>query len=130
TMRKLVIADCRNHLPARVQIASLAQGDQLLDDRPQLLCLRQSRHNLLVFDKGCRHIGKHRLAMARSAIQLAAGITMAHSPSPSINSPEALSAFERRQAATAFAFSVRPNQERSQRALDRATDIPIQRINY
>jgi len=61
-----------------VQIATLAQGDQLLDDRTQLLGLGQGGHDLLVLDQRGRHIGEHRLAMARGAAQLPVGVSVAH----------------------------------------------------
>src|SRR5918996_1580282 len=66
------VASLGDQEPARVQIAPLAQGDQLLDQRPQLLGLGQRGLDLLVLDQRNGHVGEHRLAVARRAVQLAA----------------------------------------------------------
>src|SRR5436309_1077781 len=45
-----------DRLAAGMQIAALAERDQLLDDGPQILRLRQGRDDLLVLDQGLRHV--------------------------------------------------------------------------
>ena len=72
------VANLGNRLPAGVQAAALAQGHQLLDDRPQVLRLGQRRDDLLVLDQGGRHIGEHRAPMLGGAVQLAVGKSVAH----------------------------------------------------
>ena len=61
-----------------MQIAALAERDQLLDDRAQILCLRQRGDNLLVFDQRLAHIGEHRLAMFMRAAEAALGVSVIH----------------------------------------------------
>ena len=64
-----------------MQVAALGERDELLHDRPKLLRLRQRGDDLLVLDQRRRHVGEHRRAMARGAVQLAARFAVAHSVS-------------------------------------------------
>jgi hypothetical protein len=68
----IIVADLRDRLAAGMQIAALAERDELFDDRTNFLGLRQGGHDLLMFDERSRHVGEHRLAVARGAVQLAA----------------------------------------------------------
>src|SRR5262245_37487792 len=61
-----------------MQPTALAEGDELLDDRPQVLRLRQGRDDLLVLDQRRRHVGEHGAAMLGGAVELAVGIPVAH----------------------------------------------------
>src|SRR5262249_12743881 len=63
---------------ARVQTATLAERDQLLDDPPQVLRLRQGRGDLLVLQERMGHVVEHGLAVRAGAAELTAGIAMAH----------------------------------------------------
>ena len=58
-------AGSRISLTAGVQAALLAERDQLLDDRTQVLRLGQRGRDLLVLDQRAGQIDEHRLAMAR-----------------------------------------------------------------
>src|SRR5947209_13120739 len=49
---ELGILELGDRLPARVQPAALTERNQPLDDRAQVLSLRQSRADLLVLDPG------------------------------------------------------------------------------
>src|SRR4029079_3589620 len=77
-------ADLGDRQAARMQVAALAERDQLLDDRPQILRLRQCRDDLLVLDKRRREVREHRLAVANAAAEPATGKSMAHRTSPSV----------------------------------------------
>src|SRR3984893_8791577 len=72
------ILDLSDGLAPRMQIAALAERDQLLDDRAQILCLRQRGDDLLVLDERLAHIGKHRLAMFMRAAEAALGVSVIH----------------------------------------------------
>src|SRR5262249_23744209 len=76
------VAHLRDRLAARMQIAALAECDQFLDDRPQVLRLRQRGHDLLVLDERRRHVGEHGAAMLAGAVELAMGITLTHPRAP------------------------------------------------
>ncbi|MNW12853.1 hypothetical protein D3C71_2106430 [compost metagenome] len=67
-----------------MQVAALAESDELFNDRADFLSLRQGRNDLLVLDQRSCHVGKHCLAVAGGSIQLAAGFTVAHCYSPSL----------------------------------------------
>ena len=67
------VADLGDHLTAGVQVAALAERDELLDDRTQVLRLRQRRDDLLVLDQRDGKVGEHRTAMACTAAEPAAG---------------------------------------------------------
>ncbi|MCY1558924.1 hypothetical protein D9M68_959010 [compost metagenome] len=54
-----------------MQIAALAQGDQLLDDRTQVLGLGKRSNDLLVLDQRGGHICEHGLAVASSPAEFA-----------------------------------------------------------
>ena len=62
-----------------MQVAALAERHQLLDDRTQVLRLRQGRHDLLVLDQRGRHVREHRAAVLGRAIELAMGVGVARS---------------------------------------------------
>src|SRR4029453_1836274 len=51
---------------------------ELLDDRSQVLRLRQRGHDLLVLDQRRRHVGEHGAAVLIRAVELAVGVTVAH----------------------------------------------------
>src|SRR5581483_7728786 len=72
------VAHLADRLAAHRQPALLAERDQLLDDRPQLLGLRERGDDLLVLDQRGGHVGEHGGAMARRAAQLAVRVTVAH----------------------------------------------------
>src|SRR5207247_4942326 len=72
------VAQFRDRLPARMQAAALAERDQLLDDRPQILGLRQRGDDLLVLDQRGRHVGEHGAAMLGRAVELAVDLAVAH----------------------------------------------------
>ena len=65
-----------------MQPAALAQGHQLLDDRAQVLGLRQRGDDLLVLDQRGDHIAEHGAAMFRRAVELAMDFPVAHGSSP------------------------------------------------
>ena len=69
-----LVAELRDRLAAGMQVAALGERHQLLDDRPQLLRLGQRRDDLLVLDQRGGHVGEHRLAVARRAVELAVGL--------------------------------------------------------
>src|SRR5262249_23028562 len=72
------IAHLGDRLPARVQIAALAERDQLLDDRAQVLRLRQGGDDLLVLDQRRRHVGEHGATMLGLAVELAVSVSVTH----------------------------------------------------
>jgi hypothetical protein len=55
-----------------MQIAALGERHELVDNRLDFLGLRQRRHDLLMGDQRGSHIGEHRFAVARCAVELAA----------------------------------------------------------
>src|SRR6185437_7988053 len=83
------IADLRDHLAAGMQVAALAERHQLLDDRAQILRLRQRGDDLLMLDQRHGEVGEHRLAMADAAGEAAAFETVAHGSFPSLAVQEA-----------------------------------------
>ncbi len=66
-----------------MQVATLAEGDELLDDRADFLRLRKRRYDLLMLDERGSHVGEHRLAVAGGTVEFATGILVAHLGSPS-----------------------------------------------
>src|SRR5262245_57339895 len=76
------VAHLRDRLAARVQVAALAERDQFLDDRTQVLRLRQRGHDLLVLDERRRHVGEHGAAMLAGAVELAMGVSVTHARAP------------------------------------------------
>src|SRR5690606_37840539 len=80
----LFIAEPRRRKPARVEIAALCERDVLVHHAPQVLGLRQGRHDLLVADEGCSHVGEHRLAMPAVAAELPAEFPVSHCRRPSL----------------------------------------------
>ena len=62
-----------------MQIAALAERDELLDDRAQVLGLRQRGDDLLVADQRSGHVGEHGAAMLGLSVQLTMGVTVTHS---------------------------------------------------
>src|SRR5204863_258909 len=67
---------------AQQQLAALPQRDRPLDDRPQILALRQRCADLLVLQQGGREVLEHRLAMRGGAAEAAMAHPMAHLPLP------------------------------------------------
>ena len=61
-----------------MQAAALAERDQLLGDRPQLLRLRQRRGDLLVLQQRVRHVAEHGEAVAGGDAELPAGNSVTH----------------------------------------------------
>src|SRR5580698_3392057 len=72
------VAHLRDRLAARMQVAALAERDQLLDDRTQILRLGQRRGDLLVLDQRRAQVRQHRFAMIRAAAELAVGLGVTH----------------------------------------------------
>src|SRR5262249_10678242 len=72
------IAQLGERLAARMQVAALCQRDQLLDDRAQILRLRQRGDDLLVLDQRGGQMLEQRLALVRPAIELAVSVTVTH----------------------------------------------------
>src|SRR5205085_4177836 len=77
------VAQLRDGLAAQSEAALLAERDQLLDDRAQLLGLRQRGDDLLVLDQRGRHVGEHRTAMLGGAVELAVNLAVTHWTIPS-----------------------------------------------
>jgi hypothetical protein len=61
-----------------VQVAALAERDQLFDDRTQVLGLGQRGDDLLVLDQRRGHVGEHRFAVLGRAVELAVSVSVAH----------------------------------------------------
>src|SRR6202012_2793745 len=74
----LFVAQIRNRLAAGVQIAALAEGDQLLGHRTKVLGLRQDGLDLLMLQQGNGEIGEKGLTGSSGAVQLATAHTMTH----------------------------------------------------
>src|SRR2546423_10038770 len=72
------VADLRDRLPASVEVSALAQRDELLDHRAQILRLRQRGDDLLVLDQSRRHVREHCAPVLRRAVELAMGVTMTY----------------------------------------------------
>ena len=75
---ELVLAEVRERLPARVQVAPLAERDQLLDLGLHRLRLRLARLDPLVLDHLDAEVAEQRLAVRGVAAELVAGLAMAH----------------------------------------------------
>src|SRR3546814_4028419 len=56
----------------------IAEGDETVDDAPQVFRLRQGGLDLLVLHQGSRQIGEHRLAVADRAVETPAVETVTH----------------------------------------------------
>src|SRR3546814_9305670 len=67
--RDLRVAQHRERLAAGVQVAALAEGDETVDDAPQVFRLRQGGLDLLVLHQGSRQIGEHRSEEHTSELQ-------------------------------------------------------------
>src|SRR5580693_10647124 len=80
------VAHLRDRLAARMQVAALAERDELLDDRAQILRLRQRRRDLLVLDQRRAQVRQHRFAMIRAAAELAVSLGVTHGRTPCLNS--------------------------------------------
>ena len=65
-----------------MQVAALAERDQLLDDRTQVLGLRQGGDDLLVLDQRSRHVGEHGLAVFGRAVEATTTESVTHWLSP------------------------------------------------
>src|SRR5262249_41619917 len=77
-VRHLGVLQGGDRLAPGMEAAALAEGDELLDDRPQVLRLGQRRRDLLVLDQGMAERLEHRLAVARGAAEAAAAHPMTH----------------------------------------------------
>ena len=75
---ELGVAQARDGDAAGVQVAALAERDQLLDDRAKVLGLRQGGGDLLVLDERLGHVGEHRLAMLGGAVEAPLGVSVIH----------------------------------------------------
>src|ERR1700751_1964556 len=64
------VAHFADRLAARGKPALLAERNQLLDDRPQLLRLGQRGDDLLVLDQRRTHVGEHRAPVLVGAVEL------------------------------------------------------------
>jgi hypothetical protein len=82
----------RDRLAAGVQTAALAERDQLLHDRTQVLGFRQRRRDLLVLDQRRGEVRQHRTAMIRAPAELAVGLSVTH-PDISVQWPVIRSTF-------------------------------------
>src|SRR5690606_34744548 len=78
-----LVADLGDNLTASMQVAALAQRDELLDDRAQILRLFERGDDLLVLDERHGEVGEHRLAVAYAAGEATAFETVAHGCLPS-----------------------------------------------
>ncbi len=65
------VAHLRDRLAAGMQAAALAERDQLLHHRAQILRLRQRRDDLLMLDQRGGKVRQHRLAMIRPPAEFA-----------------------------------------------------------
>jgi len=61
-----------------MKAAPFAQGDQLFHHRAQILGFRQCRHDLLMLDQRCAHVGEHGPTMLGRAIELAIDLAVTH----------------------------------------------------
>ena len=69
-------------LPVRVEVTALAEGDQLLDERPYLLRLGLGGPDPPVLDQRRREVRVQRAPVRGVASQLATGALVAHGISP------------------------------------------------
>jgi hypothetical protein len=65
-----------------VQVAALAEGDELLHHRAKLLGLGQRGGDLLMLDQRRAQIAEHGLAMLRRAVELAVNLAVTHRINP------------------------------------------------
>src|SRR6476620_10670268 len=65
-----------------MQIAALAEGDQLLDDRAQVLRLRQRGDDLLMLNQRNGHVGEHGAAMLGRTVELSMSVSGTHRWTP------------------------------------------------
>ena len=63
-------------LTPRVQVAPLAERDQLFHHRAKFLGLGQGGLDLLMLDERAGHVGEHRLAMLVGAVEFAVSVTV------------------------------------------------------
>src|SRR5689334_19738353 len=75
---ELRVLQCRDELAARMEPAALAQRDEPLDHRAEILGLGQRRRDLLMLQEGMAEIVEHRLAMGGGAAEAAAAQAVAH----------------------------------------------------
>jgi hypothetical protein len=68
----------RDCLPAGMQPAALAERDELLHHRPQILRLRQRGDDLLVLDQRCGKVRQHGTAVIRTPVEFAMGFGVTH----------------------------------------------------
>src|SRR5215207_10774582 len=77
-----IVAQGRHGQTTCMQVAALAERNQLLNDGAQVLCLRQRRNDLLVLDQRGGHVGEHRLAVLGGAVEAPTPESMTHWLSP------------------------------------------------
>ena len=65
-----------------MQIAALAQRDQLVDDALKLFRFRQGRLDLFMNDQGRRHVGEHCFAVLMCPVELPVSVSVTHWSSP------------------------------------------------
>jgi hypothetical protein len=66
-----------------MQVAALAERDELLHHRAKLFGLGQRGGDLLVLDQRRAHVAEHGLAMLRRAVELAVNLAVTHRTIPS-----------------------------------------------
>jgi len=76
------IADLRDRLAPGMEVAALAEGDQLLDNGSQILRLRERGDDLLMLDQSHGHVREHGAAMLVLSVELAMGVTVPHVETP------------------------------------------------
>ena len=78
------VVECRQRPALGMQAVGIVLGQchQLFHHRAKLFRLGQRGGDLLVLNQRARHVGEHRLAMRGCAVELTAGIQMAHVPIP------------------------------------------------
>jgi hypothetical protein len=72
------VTNVADRLTTSVQVALLAERDQLLDEGTELLRLGQGRGDLLVLDQRRGHVGEHRGPVGARTAELAVGGAVAH----------------------------------------------------
>src|SRR3954447_4620305 len=79
------VAQLGERLAARMQVAALRKRHQLLDDRTQVLRLRQRGDDLLVLDQRRRKMLEQRGALVGAPVELAVGNPVTHREFPTLS---------------------------------------------
>ena len=66
-----------------MKVAPSTEGDKLLNERPEGFGFGVGGLDALVANQGRRHVGQHRLAMARRTVQLMFFLKVSHGKDPS-----------------------------------------------